>query len=1514
MNPKRYLPILLLGGLPLSTQALNLAQDPLFIASTEPRIMLLLSRDHELYKKAYTDYSDLDPIPDGVLETTYKDSIEYYGYFDSRRCYTYSTTNNRFEPGAASTGTNSHHCSGEWSGNFLNWATMTRMDIVRKVLYGGLRSTDNAGSALGDTVLQRALLPSDVHAFAKVFAPPGGSAEVALYIPSSAHSANEVTLCNVTRPSMPSTGGSVGQGRLSRDINTATDPPKVRIASGSWGQWAASEIIQCRVDSDTSGGNTATTRPASAVDYSVNVAVCVPNKLEANCKTYPSGAVKPTGLLQKYGDTDAERPVRFGLMTGSYEKNKSGGVLRRNTSKIAGNATASENEINSNTGQFTGNLGVIDTLNRLRISNFQFGDRLNSSRRSNQYFENPPGSGSGGCQSPGSSTFTEGQCPDWGNPLSEMYFEALRYFAGKTGPTSGYATTDSSYLASPLPSATWSDPLPSTEWCALSNIIVLSTGLNSFDGGLFTDPPTGINVDTLTDAVGTAEGLANASVLIGDNNTSPTPDKQCTAKTIGNLSDAKGICPEMPSTEGTYKIAGLAYANRTVDLRPSYATQRNARWNSGTNPINPAWGARQPMGTYSVALAENLPEFSVTTQSGAKIKFLPACQAHGGWTPCTLTDVRVLSTGTTGGSFLAVWEDSQWGYDYDMDAISRVDWCLGSACTPAVASNQVKFTVSIPQKVSGAGMRFGVITTGTTSDGISSMLTDNTPPPGYTCTDAICSSSTSSGGYTPPTPINLTYTAGSSAALTLQNPLWYAAKYGAPASSWDLKNNNTGAATADGIPDHFFEVRNPGTLGPALAEVFDAASQPDASAASVATNSTNLRIESRIYQARFSSADWSGQLLQYQISTAGVLAANSEWDAGALLQSATGRKIITKGTSDGVAFQWGNLTSAQQTALNTNASSVNDGLGSNRVTYLRGTDVTGFRARASSKLGDIVNSNPWYVARPDAGYSDVDHPGYSAFRTTYANRTPVVYVGGNDGMLHGFDASLDFSTVSTGVPTTSAGTEVLAYIPSAVYGNLSRLTALNYNKNHRYFVDGSPMIADVDLDSTATNDWRTLLIGGLGAGGKGYFALDVTNPASFSESGTAPADTLLWEFDETDMGNAFNMPPAILKTNQAKQIVKLANGKWAAVVGNGYNSASGKAVLYVIHIEDGVDGTWSVGDFVKIVADAPVSPATNSNNGLSTPVPFDSNGDGYADTVYAGDLKGNLWKFLIGPNGSDASVTANPSTWKIAFSTSAWNAGTYTLTCSPCKPLFVATNASSQIQPITWPPEVTLHPYGGQMVLFGTGKYLESGDNGTSQVQSFYGIWDWHDGTDHSIARADLLAQTVTSSVIGSNTYRTPSANTITWRGLTCVPPYAGNCNVGSHMGWYMDLPTSGERLTGIPKLEAGTIFFNTFIPSTSPCAAGGTGWLMTLDYINGGLLSFPLFDTNNDGVVNASDTLVGGLQIGAALGGTTLIQGVGAGSTGVGVSSLTSGSMTTTLINFGPGSRGRISWREIIQ
>jgi type IV pilus assembly protein PilY1 len=695
------------------------------------------------------------------------------------------------------------------------------------------------------------------------------------------------------------------------------------------------------------------------------------------------------------------------------------------------------------------------------------------------------------------------------------------------------------------------------------------------------------------------------------------------------------------------------------------------------------------------------------------------------------------------------------------------------------------------------------------------------------------------------------------------------------------------------------------------------------SAASVATNSTNLKTESRVFQAKFASTDWSGQLLQYQINDL----TTPEWDTGSKInaQTANSRVIITKGATDGIPFRWTaittDLTASQQTDLNQDASGTPDALGISRVNYLRG-DATNeltaanpggtFRARAS-KLGDIVNSNPWFVGPPSAGYSDVDHSGYTAFKTgALSSRKPVVYVGGNDGMLHGIDASLSATAIDTDPlvdsdgdgnftndkdyypPTSTAGNEVLAYIPSAVYPNLSKLTGLTYNngQNHRYFVDSSPMVGDAYSDSA----WRSTLIGALGAGGKGFYALDITDPAGFSETGTAPQDILLWEFtdiSDSDVGYVYNNPPAH-ENGQAKQIIKMANGKWAAILGNGYNSALGKAALYILFIGDGIDGTWGASDYVKITADVPV----NQDNGLSTPVPFDSNGDGYVDTVYAGDLKGNMWKFLVGPNVADATVTADPATWKLALSTAGCTTN--------CTPLFSAKDSGNTAQPIIWPPEVTIHPDGGMVVLFGTGKYLEPTDNGTSGVQTLYSIRDEGTPISGSISgRVDLNPKLISTTTIGANTYRTMSP--------ACgANPLPACPNVSK--GCYADLPTSRERATGIPKLDSGTIFFNTFIPTAGQCTSGGTGWLMALDYLNCGLPVKKVFDTTNDGYINSSDTIVSGMQIGGALGGTTLIKSAKPGESGVGVSSLVTGELVTTALNLGAGSRGRINWREIVQ
>ncbi len=284
-------------------------------------------------------------------------------------------------------------------------------------------------------------------------------------------------------------------------------------------------------------------------ELTVSIAVCAPGKLEDDCTAYrPTNATtnyKPTGLLQKYGQADALSRVQFGLMTGSYSKNKSGGVLRKNIGLLTGNTTASNNEINSATGQFinqgTTDAGIINTLNRIRIAGWDYGGN---------------GVHVNGCNSPGIASFNDGQCVDWGNPLSEMYLESLRYFAGRSGPTSAFDSNSNEQTHLPsLPKVTWADPLPSTEWCAMASTVVLSTGLNSFDSDQLSNDLS-IDASSLTNNVGSKEGISG-TYLIGNNGS--TNDGQCTPKSLTALANATGVCPEVPALEGGYHIAGLAY-------------------------------------------------------------------------------------------------------------------------------------------------------------------------------------------------------------------------------------------------------------------------------------------------------------------------------------------------------------------------------------------------------------------------------------------------------------------------------------------------------------------------------------------------------------------------------------------------------------------------------------------------------------------------------------------------------------------------------------------------------------------------------------------------------------------------------------------------------------------------------------------------------------------------------------------------------------------------------------------
>lgn len=658
----------------------------------------------------------------------------------------------------------------------------------------------------------------------------------------------------------------------------------------------------------------------------------------------------------------------------------------------------------------------------------------------------------------------------------------------------------------------------------------------------------------------------------------------------------------------------------------------------------------------------------------------------------------------------------------------------------------------------------------------------------------------------------------------------------------------------------YFYAGNEAELTASLISTFNFILEQNASSSSVATNSTQFQSDSLIYQALFNSSDWSGDLVAYTLETEDIndngeldpgedlngngridvgIIGSSAWSAADIMPTADNRTIYSydpDASPKGIEFLWSNLSNNQQTILGSEAV----------LNYLRG-DQSGeilnggsFRNR-SSILGDIINSDPLYVEHNDLGYSSlsgIEGSSYNSFIST--TRAELLYVAANDGILHAFDA-VD-------------GEEMFAYIPNATFLAVSLLTDPNYH--HQYILDGSPQSGDVYYNSA----WHTVLVGGLGAGGKALFALDITDPDNFS------ATNILWEFtdvDDADLG--FTLSEA--------NIVRLASGDWVAIVGNGYNSTAGTATLYIINVQ--------TGDLIK-----KITVEDGGDNGLSSSVTADVNNDGIVDYVYAGDLKGNLWKFDLTDN--------DPSNWTAAYSGA---------------PLFVATDTNDTAQPITAKPAISKAAAVGQnsgiMIYFGTGKYLENSDaSDVTSKHTFYAIWDRCDtsicGSGVVSGRGELQQQSIIyegdSGITGADLDIRLTTNCEVSYGNTVPTTSVAPCTTETNRsGWYIDLlpPSSvpqGERVVSNPILRHGAVIFPTLIPTPEICTPGGTSWLMEINQFSGARLAPSPFDVNGDGLIDANDLvtiIVNGAEI------TTSVSGL---KSNVGIIS------TPAVISCGPG------------
>lgn len=560
-----------------------------------------------------------------------------------------------------------------------------------------------------------------------------------------------------------------------------------------------------------------------------------------------------------------------------------------------------------------------------------------------------------------------------------------------------------------------------------------------------------------------------------------------------------------------------------------------------------------------------------------------------------------------------------------------------------------------------------------------------------------------------------------------------------------------------------------------------------ATASSLATNSTRLIGDVLLYQAKFNSADWSGQLLAYPINSDGsVNYSSTRWDSDTAgkIPAAADRKIFTlKETTPaaGIEFAWASLATSQQTALGSQAI----------LNWLRGDQSGevkngGTLRNRTRLLADVVNSDPLVVGAQNFGYDKLPTtaPGqstYAEFAASQKTRRQILYIGANGGMMHAFDAL--------------NGEEKFAYVPRAVFPDLAKLTSTDYT--HKYFVDGSFFAGDAYINGA----WKTVLIGTLGAGGKSVFALDITDPVNSDGTVKFTQSNVLWEFTDADLGYTFGQPT----------VVYLATGQWAAVFGNGYGSTNGSAYLYIVDLATGsLIKKIKAGDTAESVA-----------NGLSSPALL-LNSSQEVQSAYAGDLRGNLWKF-------DLSKT-NTNQWAVDFSG---------------QPFFQTPRSAGGaiLQPITAPIEIGKHVNGGYMIYFGTGKYFSPGDNlvlDSTPPQSFYGLRD--DGSRiTAVDRTTLVAQTILreGALAGTgNDQRVISSNPVDW---------------ASKAGWYLDL-TLGERVVSSPLLRLGRVIFSTLIPNSSPCIAGGAGWVMEVDAQSGSRLEYSVFDVNKDKAIDETD------------------------------------------------------------
>lgn len=668
-----------------------------------------------------------------------------------------------------------------------------------------------------------------------------------------------------------------------------------------------------------------------------------------------------------------------------------------------------------------------------------------------------------------------------------------------------------------------------------------------------------------------------------------------------------------------------------------------------------------------------------------------------------------------------------------------------------------------------------------------------------------------------------------------------------------------------------------------------------------AQQSSRVQTGSQVYLSYFHPENNWGQLISYGLvydsSTDLVsLASTAHWDGNCGLTggscAATGtsatllgwsaRTLLTHSGTGGVPFRWAKLTSTQQGSLTAgDTTATND-----RLQYLRGNrslelDSSGsgtYRAR-TGVLGEIRGSSPSWVGPPSSAYSgkwsDAIHAsstapesGYATFKSTYASRMNVVYVGANDGFLHGFrtgayDSSGKYSTTIH----ANDGREVIGYMPAQVVSSIhSTTTALDYaapSYSQNTYVDAPPSSGDLYYKGA----WRTWLVGGLGSGGNPsgvinnktstatgtVFALDVTDPSQFSEDNAASTVVGEWSSSNLSCANKTGCGSDLGNTYGTPLIRRLHNGQWAILYGNGRNSANGVAGLFVTTFDPTTGAATTY--FLSTGYGASQDPAAGSaKNGIDYISSADLDGDHITDYVYAADQFGYVWRFDL--------TDTRPSQWAVKSTPVATTGG---------RPITTRLTVSS-VASSSGSPRV--------MLGFGTGR-MRPQNTATAAVyesgtQYLMGVWDADMGPWNALGSAqmaalsstsqvsttDLRTQTITSYAVTNGSisgYRTVSSNTVCWKGST-------TCTTSNDLGWKIALPGTNEQVIYNPVLYGEQFVVNTTIPAVNQAmtcqSETASGFTMAVRADTGAPSTTSFFKSATNAYSAANGDIVAGLGL----------------------------------------------------